>query len=350
MSDNVNNRIDSGQGVTVSDSAVLMTFGGTVTAGDILQLEIKDGVTFDVFETVTVKAGDTLATLAKEFASAISVDVTLAQHHVQASAALNFLGIEQPGDAGLSTNVSVHLSGGATETIMGSSANLGGGSNNGQKFENVDNIVTGAGQIGNDNNIYLQNDVGGTINANGTHLLTIDTHHYDVLNYGTIEATGSGGMKIVSSVLNNGHLIANNSTMDIVGSVTGFGGATIAGNKGVLHLEAQANFQDVTFASGTKGELILDHPEGYLGRIVGFGANKTQSIDLTDINFASSNATWTQAANGVEGTLHVTDGTHSADLTLVGHYVTGNFTLHDDGSGHVLIVDPPVHGSDLLMH
>ena len=97
--------------------------------------------------------------------------------------------------------------------------------------------------------------------------------------------------------------------------------------------------------------MILDHPEGYLGRIVGCGANKTQSIVQTDIIFVYSNATWTQAANGVQGTLHVTDGTHSADLTLVGHYVTGNFTLHDDGSGHVLIVDPPVHGSsDLLMH
>ena len=349
MSDNTNNLITSGQGVTIVNAADLVTFGGSVTVGDVLQLNITDGLTFNVTETVVASAGDTLATLAGKFASEINLDPTLAQHSIQAAAASNFLGVVQPGDVGNGTFVTPIVPGGATETIMGSFAHLGGGSEDAQPFENYDNTVTGAGTIGHSNDLTVTNDAGGVINANGTQQMVIDTGNYDVINSGLIEATGAGGLKIESAVLNQGHLVANNSTLEIDGSLTGFGGALIAG-AGVLHLAAHDNFQDITFAAGSKGEFILDHSAGYVGRIIGFGANTSQSIDLTDINFAGATANWTQSSNGVSGILHVSDGTHSADLTLVGHYTNANFVLHDD-NGHVLITDPPVpHAQhDLLL-
>src|SRR5579885_1849485 len=351
MSDNSNNLIDANQGVTISNAADLLTFGGTVTAGDVLSINFTDGLTFNVTEAVTATNTDTLATLAQKFANEINLDLTLAAHSIQAAAASNFVGVIQPGDVGDNTFVTPIIPGGATETINGSSAKLAGGGNDGEFFENIDNTITGAGTIGNTNDLILHNDLAGTINANGTHQLVINTGNYDVINNGLIEATGTGGLRIAGAILNNGHIVANNSTVEIDGSITGFGGAQIAGTNGVLHLEAVANFQDITFAAGSKGELILNHPENYVGRILGFGANTTQSIDLADITFTNQSATWTPASNGVEGTLHVTDGTHTADLTLVGHYLQGNFTLHDDGSGHVLVTDPPVHGhADLLMH
>jgi hypothetical protein len=38
----------------------------------------------------------------------------------------------------------------------------------------------------------------------------------------------------------------------------------------------------------------------------------------------------------------VTSGGVSATVTLVGHYTLANFTSSTDGSGHVMITDPPV--------
>jgi len=355
MSDDIHNLIGSAQGVTVTDSSRLLTIGGTVTPGDILELLITDNSTFTGTEFVTTVAGDTTATIASKFAALINEDIALAPHSVHATNLGGLLVITQPGAAGLSTSVSALLSGGATETI-GNAGALTGGVNDALTFENMDNTVSGAGAIGQGNVLAVKNDAAGVINANGTHQLVIDTGDYTVINAGTIEATGKGGLLIESAVLNTGHLIANNSTLEIAdpasafGGVTGFGGAQIVGT-GILDFEAHFVFQDITFAAGSKGELKLGHSETYSGRILGFGANTSQSIELEDINFAGASRSWTPSGNNLEGVLQVTDGTHTANLTLVGHYVTGNFTLHDDGSGHVLVTDPPVHGhSDLLLH
>jgi hypothetical protein len=38
----------------------------------------------------------------------------------------------------------------------------------------------------------------------------------------------------------------------------------------------------------------------------------------------------------------VNDGVHSANITLIGQYATGNFTKASDGHGGTLIGDPPV--------
>ena len=349
MTDDVHNTITSHQGVTVSNSSSLLNFGGSVTAGDILSLVITDGVSFSATETVVTTAGMTTTQIASAFAAEISEDITLALHNVQAASGANFLAVVQPGDAGLATSVTKVFSAGATETVSGT-GNLAGGQNDGVLFENVDNTITGAGTIGSANTLIVHNDAAGVVNANGTHLMTIDTGFYTVVNAGIIEATGTGGLDIKSEVANFGHLIANNSTLEVDGTLTGFGGAQILGS-GKLDFEAVNNFQDVNFGANSTGQLDLAHSMGYLGRISGFGTNTSQSIDLEDITFAGATRTWTPAGSNIEGILNVTDGAHSVNLTLLGHYVTGNFTLHDDGTGHVLVTDPPLHGhGDLLMH
>ena len=58
-------------------------------------------------------------------------------------------------------------------------------------FTNVDNVISGAGQLGG-GSLTLIN--GGTIIANGANALVIDTGANDVTNNGTVEATGSGGL------------------------------------------------------------------------------------------------------------------------------------------------------------
>jgi len=41
------------------------------------------------------------------------------------------------------------------------------------------------------------------------------------------------------------------------------------------------------------------------------------------------------------GTLTVTDGTHLAQLHLIGNYLAATFTSANDGAGGTLLTDPP---------
>jgi hypothetical protein len=50
--------------------------------------------------------------------------------------------------------------------------------------------------------------------------------------------------------------------------------------------------------------------------------------------------TFTEAANNLSGTLMVTSGSETANLTLLGQYSTANFTLSSDGHGGTIVTDP----------
>ena len=44
------------------------------------------------------------------------------------------------------------------------------------------------------------------------------------------------------------------------------------------------------------------------------------------------------------GTLHVTDGTHSGNIALLGNYMASVFVARSDGHGGTSVVDPPALG------
>jgi hypothetical protein len=75
--------------------------------------------------------------------------------------------------------------------------------------------------------------------------------------------------------------------------------------------------------------------------VAGFG--KPDRLDFRDIAFTSgaTSATWTQSGT-TSGTLAVTSGGHTADITLLGQYVTGNFHVATDNHGGTFVIDPPV--------
>ena len=83
---------------------------------------------------------------------------------------------------------------------------------------NVDNTISGAGQLG-DGVMILVNE--GTIIATGTNSLEIDTGANTIVNSGTLESSGSGGLVINSNVENSGLLWANGGNITFHGSVTG---------------------------------------------------------------------------------------------------------------------------------
>src|SRR6185503_860642 len=127
---------------------------------------------------------------------------------------------------------------------------------------NVDNTIAGAGQIG-AGQLTLTN--GGTIVANGTHALVIDTGSNTVSNTGTLEATGAGGLVVDGAVLNTGNLWANGANLTIHGDVTGNGAATISG---AATLEfGGASAATTAFSDGAAGTLQLDRAESFSGSV-----------------------------------------------------------------------------------
>jgi hypothetical protein len=80
------------------------------------------------------------------------------------------------------------------------------------------------------------------------------------------------------------------------------------------------------------------------GLVAGFGLPDMH--DQRDIAFISGTTTvnFVEAPSNLSGTLTVGDGTPAttANITLLGQYVAGNFHIQSDGAGGTLVTDPPV--------
>jgi autotransporter passenger strand-loop-strand repeat protein len=192
------------------------------------------------------------------------------------------------------------------------------------------------------------------------------------LSEGGEQYVGAGGTAIgtdfVSYAAEGGHgtprgTIAGTQYVDGLasGTVVGTGGYQVVNSGGTISaagisggtIELQSGASDgaapITFTGA--GELILDASASFAGTVAGFGsASLNDTIDFADIPFVASGAAgtttvaWTQLTSGANasGTLQVSGGGHSADITLLGQYLVGNFTASSDNHGGTLVTDPPV--------
>jgi hypothetical protein len=211
----------------------------------------------------------------------------------------------------------------------------------GVTLTNVNNTISGAGQIG-DWQMTLINQ--GTIVATGTHALTIDTGLNAVINSGVMEATGPGGLIVTSDVSNSGLIWADGGTISINGTVTGTGDALISG--GTLEFFSASSI-DVKFTDGTLDTLVLDNPTAFTGQIFGFSGKDLDLIDLKGTAF-DAGTSWTYYDNDgsdTGGTLTIYDNTDGTTTELDsikfanGDYATASFVLTSDGNGGTLIAD-----------
>ena len=227
-------------------------------------------------------------------------------------------------------------SGGATLT-GGGRLTLGGkstleGVTASAKLVNEDDRISGGGALGG-GQLILVNDASGIIIGSIATALTIDTGANAVTNAGLIEATGSGGVVIESAIRNTGTLFANGGNLTVDGAVSGAGALRIR--------TATADFngafsEDVTFVvSGTLG---LADSQAYRGSITGFSRVGATSLDLGDITFGQSTKV-SFSGTAASGVLTVTDGSHTAQITLVGNYLSSTFVASSDGHGGVTVVD-----------
>ena len=217
----------------------------------------------------------------------------------------------------------VTLEGGGKILLSDSDANIISGTNSGVTLNNEDNTISGAGQLGN-GELTLTN--AGTIDATGTHALTIDTGSNLVTNSGVLEASGSGGMMVASGIVNSGVLWANGATLTVQGAVSGNGTATIDGI-GTLDFEASTT-ANVVFGSGTGGTLKLGDSFHFNGTISGFGGSDV--IDLANVAAANASISYHENAAGTGGTLAISDGAQTLELSLLGHYSADNFSIVPD--------------------
>ncbi|RWA57997.1 VCBS domain-containing protein, partial [Mesorhizobium sp.] len=225
----------------------------------------------------------------------------------------------------------ITLQGGGQIVLSDSAGNVISGTTADVTLTNVDNAISGAGQLGG-GSLSLNNQ--GTIIATGTQALIIDTGSNVTVNSGTLEATGSGGLMITGGLANSGLIWANGGNVTIEGQVTGTGSATI-GNLSQLEF-GEASSINVTFATDAAGILRLDDSFDFSGKIGGMTSD--DKIDLGDILFgAGTSATYQVDQDGTGGTLTVTDGTHNATLHLLGVYDADSFALADDGAGRTVV-------------
>jgi VCBS repeat-containing protein len=238
---------------------------------------------------------------------------------------------------------SLKLQGGGHVTLSDSDYNVISGGAASAKLINIDNTISGAGQIG-AGQMTLDNR--GIIIADGSHALVIDTGANTVANSGTLEATGAGGLVIDSALDNSGKLWANGGNLTVHGDVSGSGSAVISG-AAVLELDGVANVA-VSFDAGGSGSLKLGDADHFSGSIAGFGGN--DSLRLADIAVKAGSAL-SFVADASGGTLTVSDGTSTAHLALQGSYANAGFIATADQGGMLLTANVAdanqnLHGTD----
>ena len=179
----------------------------------------------------------------------------------------------------------ITLQGGGALTFSDNSANSMFGTSADVLFTNLDNVISGAGQFGAGQMILVNK---GAIIATGANALEIDTGANAVINEGTLEATGSGGLLVHGDVVNDGLLWANGGSLTIDGNVIGSGSALI---NGVATVEFGGAFNGNitlircggTLDADAAGILKIDRAAGVSGVLTGFDSN--DRIDFSGLRF-----------------------------------------------------------------
>ena len=211
------------------------------------------------------------------------------------------------------------LTGGGTLTLSSS----GGGAaiinqtSGGATLTNVNNIIQGLGEIGN-NGLTLVNQAGGTINANAAGTLTVDASA--VTNQNLMEATGSGTLAINSTTVNN-----NASTILASGGMVQFTNTTIQG--GTLNTLSNGVLGPAPSATVTLDGISTHQGTLNVGGTFTVPNNSTTVLEGTINNSgtillsAAANSTLLQIAGG-------------QNITLTG---AGTITMSSSGGGIAVI-------------
>ena len=218
----------------------------------------------------------------------------------------------------------------------------------GGTFYNVDSLIGGEVDLGN-GQIDVVNEANGTIQGsaatlidcgvgtftNAGHVVASATSMVTIVsavnNAGTIADFG-GHVALESSLLNDGLLSVTLGRLKAFGPVSGAGAVEIKGGRAAFYSSFS---EDVAF--GRRGSLVLGKSQDYTGTISGFSQSGGTSLILRDIAFVNSaEASFSGGASG--GVLTVTDGAHTANITLQGDFLGEAFVAASDGHKGVVVI------------
>ncbi len=224
-------------GGAIEDNSNSVLNGVTIAAGSTVELN-GTHLTSVAFSGVTIAAGATVEVngsylnLAGTIANAGTIELTTT------SSAAN-----------LYVDGTVTLSGGGKVTLSNSSNNQILSNGHPAMLTNVNNMIAGAGTIGDVSDGNLKLDNSGTFDANAGKSLILDTGTSTVTNTGTLEATASGGLDIKSNV-------ANSKTIAAVGSTVLLDGVTITNTAtGLVSASGTGAFVDLENTTISGGKL-----------------------------------------------------------------------------------------------
>jgi autotransporter passenger strand-loop-strand repeat protein len=173
---------------------------------------------------------------------------------------------------------------------------------------NLGRLIIDHGGVANDT-LTNSDDFGGTIRP--SHVFVSGTANNTILQADGQEIVYAGGVAN-NTVIEGGLLDFKNGSSNGTGAIT-----FIADLGGTLKIECSSTFS---------------------GLLDGFG--KMDKIDFSDIAFTPgvTHTTWTPHGPTM-GTLAVTDGTHTADIELLGHYPAASFHVNTDNHGGTIVTD-----------
>jgi len=175
------------------------------------------------------------------------------------------------------------LTGGGRFLLNSSTLNRISGASSAATLTNVDNNLSGAGQIG-AGSLTLINEAKGVIIGSQAAALTLDTGANTIVNAGVILSRGAGGVTIQSAVASSGVLEADGGVLTVSGAVSGTGAGVIAGGT----LDFTSSFSQKVVFRAASGVLELAQSRNYTGTVFGFSKTGGTSLDLRDIAFVSS--------------------------------------------------------------
>ncbi|MCO8314504.1 VCBS domain-containing protein, partial [Pseudomonas mandelii] len=238
------------------------------------------------------------------------------------------------GSTGSETNLEIlfrgaTLTGGGQVLLSDSAQNVIFGGSADTVLTNADNRISGAGQLGAGQMVLVN---AGLILASGLNSLVLDTGTNTITNSGVLESTGAGGMTVASAVENSGHLWANGGDMRLLADVMGNGSATIDGDATLTFVGAAHG--SVAFHGEGAGSLVIAQAEA-AGSLVGIlGLESDDMLTFGNLAFgANTQLSYSANASGAGGLLTVDDGTHRAEVNLLGHYTVEDFQLTDGEAG-----------------
>jgi hypothetical protein len=299
-------------------------YGGTLTATGAAYIDVVSGQAVGLNGTVQGQAVNISAGTNFD----INDNATLYTYGTINN--IGTINIEGAADATyLRLNSSVTTLTGGGNLVLGGTGNNYVVENQGNcELDNVNNTISGSGNIGNGGQLYLTNESGGTIDALAGGL-TINLGGVATNNFGTLEAT-TGALSVTYAVFNTGSIIANGSNVTIAGNVDGAGAIELFGasNVEIGSSYGAAAAQVVTFKTGATGIFKIDTAQDFTGTIQGFGPHGT--IDLANIAYSTASYKY----NATTGLLTVTDNSIVANIQLAAGGVSGDFALSNDGNGH----------------